>query len=556
MIRLFKQHKIRQVEELEGLWDFYPENSERVYSLSVPGCWEQHPSLVNYRGSGEYRKKIQVNKETALRLSFKGVSHSAKVYFDGVEVVRHYNAYTAFDAVLTKVEAGEHEIRVWVDNRFNEASALHLPNDYYTYGGLIRPVSVEILPEVYIKKLHFTPSYLQDSPEEVKKWQGKIQLTICNLSKEEKSVGCACTLGEKHIDLGTIAIRGEEEVHLQWEGDFEGVEAWSHEDPKLYELRATINEMDDVIERVGFRKVEICGKDILVNGEKVFLKGFNRHEDYAVVGCSLPLQLMVQDMDLMQDLGVNALRTSHYPNDERFLDLCDERGIYVWEENHARGLGVAEMMNPNFDRQCADCNREMIEEHYNHPSIIIWGILNECASESEEGRRKYKEQFEQIKSLDVSRPTTFATCRHFTDISLDLPDIVSYNIYSGWYEDEPVKERNQREMDWIESAGGGGKPMIISEFGAGGIYGFRDRARSKWSEERQADILKECLEVYMDEERISGVFIWQFADCRITEEGGWFAGRPRSHNNKGMVDEYRRPKLVYDVVKEKFRGKA
>lgn len=137
---------------------------------------------------------------------------------------------------------------------------------------------------------------------------------------------------------------------------------------------------------------------------------------------------MVQDMDIMQDMGVNALRTCHYPNDERFLDLCDERGILVWEENHARGLVLEDMQNPNFDKQCEDCITEMIENHYNHPSIIIWGILNECASETEEGRVKYKKQYEQIKNMDISRPTTSATCRHFTDICLGLPDIVSFII--------------------------------------------------------------------------------------------------------------------------------
>ena len=109
-------------------------------------------------------------------------------------------------------------------------------------------------------------------------------------------------------------------------------------------------------------------------------------------------------------------------------------------------------------------------------------------------------------------------------------------------------------MDWIASAGGAGKPVIVSEFGAAAIYGCRDRSRCKWSEERQADIIRENLEVYQKDPRLSGAFIWQFADCRVTEEGGWFATRARSHNNKGVVDEYRRPKIAYDTVKEFFEN--
>ena len=105
--------------------------------------------------------------------------------------------------------------------------------------------------------------------------------------------------------------------------------------------------------------------------------------------------------------------------------------------------------------------------------FVIWGILNECDSTSEEGRRKYKDQYEQIKKLDSSRPATSATCRHFEDICLDLPDVVSFNMYSGWYQDVAVKERHEQEMDWIESTQGAGKPVIVSEFGGAAIYGYR-----------------------------------------------------------------------------------
>ncbi len=136
-----------------------------------------------------------------------------------------------------------------------------------------------------------------------------------------------------------------------------------------------------------------------------------------------------------------------------------------------------------------------------------------------------------------------------------MPCLVGYrHMYSGWYQDVSSSERNDKEIDWIQKEGGAGKPIIVSEMGAGAIYGYRDRNRCKWSEERQADIIRENLETYLYDERITGVFIWQFADCRVTEEE-WFASRPRCHNNKGVVDEYRRPKLAYDVVKEMFLAK-
>ena len=221
--------------------------------------------------------------------------------------------------------------------------------------------------------------------------------------------------------------------------------------------------IDDLIERVGFRTVKVEGKKILLNGEEIYFKGFNRHEDHPTFGCAIPLQLMAHDMQLMLDTGANAVRTCHYPNDERFLDLCDENGVLVWEENHARGLSLEKMQNVNFDKQCADCIDEMVVNHYNHPSIIIWGILNECASDAVEGREKFKKQFEQLRSLDMTRPKSFATCRHFTDICLDLPDILSVNLYPLWYDDSEPIEQLEKEKKWMEDAAGCDKPFLITE---------------------------------------------------------------------------------------------
>lgn len=545
MLRLFKTHKVRKNETLNGMWDCTVNGKQ--YKMPVPGCWEQNPELLAYRGQGVYTKKIHTESGN-IRFEFKGVSHSGDVYLDGEKIAHHYNAFTPFSVVVKNVSKGEHELKVDVDNSFGEHSSLHIPNDYYTYGGITRGVAMEYVPNVYIDYVHFTPEYKDG------KWYGKIEAKITNLNSEEQTVELKINIAGYEIRTGTR--KAESESIIELETEFADVEEWSPENPKLYELNAQLyidgDLADDLIDRVGFRTVEIRDTKIYLNGKEMYMKGFNRHEDYAGVGCAIPVQLMVQDIELMRDMGANAVRTCHYPNDELFLDLCDEYGLLVWEENHARGLVLEDMLNPNFERQCEDCIREMIENHYNHPSIVIWGILNECASETKEGREMYKKQYEQIKSMDTSRPTTSATCRHFGDITLDLPDVVSFNMYSGWYKDCPIDERNDQEIDWIRSSGGDNKPIIVSEFGAAAMYGYRDRSRCKWSEERQADLIRDNLEVYMSDDRICGVFIWQFADCRVTEEGEWFATRARCHNNKGIVDEYRRPKMAYDTVKEMF----
>ena len=146
MRRLFAEHQIRNVVDLDGIWecellDAKDDSQKNVHSMHVPGCIENHPACRQYRGRVRYRRKIEA--EGNIRLWFGGVSHTAKVYFDGELVVEHYNAYTGFEVVLTDVEKGSHTLEVETDNSFGEASALHVENDYYTYGGIIRPVQME-----------------------------------------------------------------------------------------------------------------------------------------------------------------------------------------------------------------------------------------------------------------------------------------------------------------------------------------------------------------------------------------------------------------------------
>jgi len=564
MIRLFTQHKVRKQKELEGLWDFtILSDNENIFQkkfthkMWVPGCWETHPEFSKFRGKALYKTTIECDRKTNLRFVFKGVSHTAEVFFDNFKITQHYNAYTPFDAIVKSVEKGKHELLVMVDNSFSEDSALHIPNDYFTYGGIIRPIVMEEINDIFIKRLEFSPALIDDNT-----WTAEISVYVRNISDKAANVKIDGNLDNWHLDFGVWCVREEQELKISKKFTFDGIRAWSSENPQLYLLNIRLwkddsNEcIDDLIERVGFREIKVSSSKIYINGKPVFFKGFNRHEDHPDYGCAIPFQMMVKDIELIKQSGANMIRTSHYPNDERFLDLCDEYGIYVWEENHARGLTLQQMQNPNFDIQCENCNREMVLNHYNHPSIVIWGILNECASHTPEGREKYKKQIEQIRKMDKTRPITFASCMHFSDLCLDLIDIISMNIYSGWYEDRDANEFFDKLYCWIQQAGGAGKPIIISEFGAEGLYGFRDPfARVKWSEERQADILEDNLKVYLNREEISGALIWQFCDCKVTEEGKVFLGRARTKNNKGVFDEYRRPKLAYDIVKKFFMHK-
>lgn len=555
MRRLFTEHTVREVRELDGVWNFEvlePETEEQksIRTMIVPGCIENHPALSCYRGRMRYSKMIAV--EGNIRFWFGGISYFAKVYFDGVLAGIHYNAYTGFEVVIEQVKKGEHLLEIEVNNAFSEKSALHFPNDYYTYGGLIRPTQMELLKDCYISQMKI------DTVKAEKGWKLITCVHIKNLTDENIKIKVKAELNEIHYhDSHWILLHPHEETIYKMEKTFDDVIPYTENHAALYYVKTRLEtetgtEQDDLIERIGFRELKILGKELLLNGKALYLKGVNRHEDYGDLGCCIPMDIMYRDIALMKSAGVNFVRTSHYQNDERFLDLCDENGILVWEEGHARGLGEEQMRNPFFMEQSKTGIHEMINSHCNHPSIIMWGILNECASHTAYGRECYQELFALIKKLDSSRPVTFASCHLEDDRCLDLPDILAFNIYPLWYTKESPKECLQKLHQYIEANGQKEKPLLISEIGAGGEYGFHSMRREKWSEERQADILKAQLKDILSDEKCMGVCIWQFADCRVSEE--WFASRPKCRNNKGLLNGYRHPKLSYYVVCDVFHG--
>lgn len=553
MIRTFKTHYVRkQMELTESLWEFEPcagNYAGQKFPVAVPGCWENHPLFADYRGEGIYRKTFQAQGN--VRIECKGVSHTATVYLDGHEIGHHYNAYTPFSVVVSDLEPGRHMLEIKADNRLHKDSALHVPNDYMSYGGISRGVVVEELSDLYLEYVH-VKTYREN-----RQWHVQVKAAV-NVLKIGQNEDEDITIQGKIKDTAfewKLADTAKKHYEFCTDLKINGIEEWSPETPVLYQVELQMlredEVIDDLIERFGFREICVQGKYVLLNGKKLRIKGVCRHEDHPDYGCALPYQTIYNDLVLIRQMGANSIRTAHYPNDEIFLDLCDELGILVWEENHARGLEEDRMKHPLFEEQAEQVIREMIFYHYNHPCIFIWGILNECASETLFGRSCYEKQFRLIREMDDSRPCTFASCKFFGDICFDLPDVISCNLYPRWYVDKPVRDYLNEVYDWIvEDGNGKGKPFIVSEIGAGGLYGCHNAYHGKWTEEYQADALSEQVSECLKFSESMGVYIWQFCDVRVSSE--WFAGRPREMNNKGVVDEYRRPKAAYGRVKEIF----
>ncbi|MCC5843140.1 MAG: beta-glucuronidase [Verrucomicrobia bacterium] len=567
MLRAFVEHIFRPVSSLEGLWDFHPDTgpddhgvpSAFTRQIEVPSAWETLPDLKGFRGTGWYRKTFSVESKGHVRLVFGGVSHTATVFLDGKQVGHHYDAFTPFDVILTDLEPGPHELLVKVDNSFGDHSALHIPNDYYTYGGITRPVELHTVGDLFIDKLFATPKRTDAG------WALACRVRIRNVGHSEAGGEVRISVADHSACLSLPDIAPGASVEVDTELFPEAVEAWSAENPKLYRLNARLlrdgDVVDDKIERIGFREIRVEGPALLLNGRPLVLRGFNRHEDHPQFGCAIPPAGMAADLALFEDLHCNFLRTSHYPNDMRMLDMCDERGIYVWEESHSR---QTPFQKPMFDAQIRQSTIEMVENHFNHPCVLMWGSVNECDTASDYGVEVHREVLGLLKRLDGSRPTTYAGHLGKADRCHGFADIVSWNIYVGWYVGQPGRtaEDLEERLRWLDSPaslGGDNKPLIISEFGAGAIYGVRNPQADPWSEEFQVVVLDEALRVYLNHPRVTGAAIWQFCDVRVTREGNNETynsyspmGRPRCMNNKGVVDEFRRPKLSYAAVKSRM----
>lgn len=172
-------HAVRREEELTGkLWAFTPLAGDRAgetFPVAVPSCRESYPAFGNYRGEGRYSTRFTGGGN--LRFVFRGVSHTARVFLDGVEIARHYNAYTPFEAVVRGAAEGEHTLEIVADNRFSEESALHVPNDYMSYGGVTRAVSVERIGSAYVRSVHVTPECVGG------KWRAHVRVCVVNLGE-------------------------------------------------------------------------------------------------------------------------------------------------------------------------------------------------------------------------------------------------------------------------------------------------------------------------------------------------------------------------------------
>ncbi|CAK0812961.1 unnamed protein product [Prorocentrum cordatum] len=425
--------------------------------------------------------------------------------------------------------------RTFRDNRFSPAWPVHQAYfDWYQPGGLLRPVEGHVLRdrEAYVAALDVLPQ----------RPLGRVTVRLrlsAGCAGQGLTAAAAFDTAGGAVDGPERAVGGDglEEV---WSARVPDPRPWSPGSPALHTLTVSLRrqfvELDRVTVRFGLRTIEAREGRVWLNGEVVELRGVNRHEWHPWKGgIFLPEEQLQGDLALLRELGANFVRGSHYAQDQRWLDLCDEAGILVWEESLGWQPKAHHLQDPLFVGQQMDSLEEMINASVNHPSVIFWGFLNEGEADVPEARLAYQALRDMAKDLDPTRLVTWASKCKMSDLTLDLADVISFNDYPGWYDAsvEEIPSVWRQYVDWARLHHGG-KPVVVSEVGGDGLANFRSRAQDMWSEDLQAAIVRASI-VAAASTSCAGIALWQLTDSRV-DVAPFLEDNPRASPMAGVPD--------------------
>lgn len=566
MSRLFDQHSIRKTHSLDGMWRFQTDPQDvglaenwnaslpGTEQISVPSVWNTRLGLLEYEGAAWYEKRFYWDGG-CLRLCFDAVMTEAEVWLDGQTLGYHYGGFCQFDFIVPDVAAGWHTLTVRADNRFDRNSIPQAKTDWFHYGGITRSVTAQKLEGIcaLYNRLEYTLS------EDLSSAKCRLILELYNAQSSDCTTRLTASVGEQTVYSAALTLSAGEHKTLETpEFTLCALRLWDVGKPELYDITIT-TDTDDLLDKTGFRKVEIRDKKVYLNGKPLELLGVNRHEEHPDWGMAFPAGLMQRDLDIIEDLGCNTVRGSHYPNSQLFVDLLDSRGITFWSEIPMWGGGFNDdsLADPVVGARGLQMHREMVKYYYNHPCILIWGMHNEIDTTTQSALKLTEQYYGYLKEQGGNRLVVYATYRQLVDICMHLCDMICLNRYVGWYFGK--REEWQKDMDEfrsrMEELGLTDKPVIYSEFGGAAIYGHHTFDDLRGTEEYQATLLEQCMTIFHQDPMVAGMYIWQFCDIRTCRAMG--LDRSRTYNNKGILNEYRKPKLAYHTVKRlyhRFRG--
>lgn len=595
----------RAVSDLSGLWDFQidplaeGESADWIHGLpepslmAVPGSWnELRSEFRDYLDDAWYTRTFQIPdlwNGQRIFLHFGSVNYAATVWLNGNSLGSHLGGHLPFEFDITgKVQNGSNRLTVKVNNTLRpdrvptgggadsafsgfRRSFPAANFDFFPYAGIQRQVRLYTTPQIHVQRLSIQTGFeVRSGKGSNSGWLG-ITSTIAGTAKGT----LACTVLEegRQVAHQYLAVaNGMAEGRI----DIPDAKLWSPASPFLYECLFTLldessHEIDQYVLHTGIRTVKVENSQILLNGEPVFLKGFGKHEDFPVLGRSFNLPLIVKDGALLEWIGANSYRTSHYPYAEEAMDYADRAGLLIVDEIPAVGLmfGEDSELRETQLRTCKQQLTELIERDSYHPSVIMWSVANEPMPadfmQRFQGKKPdpdgdaagtlfFADLIGHGRLLDDTRPFTLAGVMGGPVPWLEICDVILINRYWGWYvmggQLNLASKALGEELDELHAHLR--KPIVISEFGADAIVGHHSQPSEMFSEEYQVEVLKEYLEAAAERPFVAGLHVWNFADFK-TAQG---AMRPSAMNHKGVFTRDRRPKMAAHYLRTKWNEES
>jgi beta-glucuronidase len=522
--------------------DLVEYNFDTSDTIQVPGDWNtQKKALYYYEGTVWYERAFTYRKPTAGRqfLAVGAANYLSRIWVNGKPVCEHEGGFTSFNCEVTsQLKDGDNFVVVYVNNQRRRDAVPTDMTDWWNYGGLTRDVELVEVPGAFLEDY-----YLQaprgskgviDGWVQVNGGSPAVTVRIPELKLEQKV---------------TPDASGRAVVHF----DASGLKLWSPEQPKLYDVELE-SSGEIVRDTIGFRTVEVRGKDILVNGKPVFLRGICLHEEAPTrPGRAYTEADATTLLGWVKELNGNFARLAHYPHSRNMSHVADRAGLFLWSEIPV--YWTIDWENPatlaNAKRQLA----EMIRRDKNRASVVLWSVGNETPVTP--ARLAFMTALVRTAhELDPARPVTAALETHYAEPNvkmIDDPlgkelDVLGCNEYVGWY------ERTPEDADLITWKTVYDKPLVMSEFGAdakAGLHGTKDQ---RWTEEYQENVFRHQVGMLQKIDFLRGTSPWILKDFRSPRRV--LPGIQDDFNRKGLVSEKGEKKKAFAVLAEFYAALA
>ena len=535
----FRNAKPQKPEDLIE-YDF-----DKAEEMELPSDWNTRDErLFFYEGTVWFYKKFNVQgskfkaeKRRAL-LYFGAVNYDAHVYVNGNHVGHHIGGFTPFNYDVTdQLKDGENFVIVKVDNKRHAEDVPTQIFDWWNYGGITRDVLLVDVPETYVENYSLQLVSLE----------GRRLAFSVKLNKAEAGRRVTLSIPELKLKKELVtAADGTATTFMKAKPVL-----WSPATPKLYKVDITMDG-ETLSDEIGFRKIETRGKQILLNGEPIFLKGISIHEEKPNGGgranCTEDAHTL---LSWAKELGCNFVRLAHYPHNEYAVREAERMGILVWSEIPVYWT-IAWKNFATYQNAEAQLH-DMIARDHNRANVIIWSIANETPHSPERdqflGRlATYARTQDSTRLISMAMEVTGASNYHnrLQDNMNKYVDVVSFNQYIGWYRDVNDAPKMTWEIPY-------NKPVIISEFGGGAKAGYHGEKNQRWTEEFQENLYRENTAMIDKIEGLAGTTPWILKDFRSPRRV--LTGIQDYYNRKGLFSDDGQKKKAFFVLKEWYEGK-